>query len=99
MSKIPAHPNKLLFLIKEIFGWDEMIFDLIHTISKPKEPSTMSNTRSLIFPMSISRFFLPLTTVIGPFASFNFFLHNSEQGSFYGYDDWRWIIDHRRVYD
>ena len=59
-----------------------MIFDLMHTISKPKEPSTMSNTRSAIFPMSImllrsllhsinvSRFFLPLTTVMGPFASF-----------------------------
>ena len=26
---------------------------MIHTISKPKEPSTMSNTRSAISPMSI----------------------------------------------
>lgn len=65
---------------KEIF--QRMMLLLIHTISNPNEPSTMSNTRSAIFPMSIillrsllhstkvRRFFLPLTTVIGPFASF-----------------------------
>ena len=53
----------------------------MHTISKPREPSTMSNKRSAIFPIStiqlrsllhltkVSRFILPLTIVIGPFAS------------------------------
>ena len=54
---------------------------LIHTISKPNEPSIINRTRSAIFPTSImelrsllhsinvSRRFLPLTTVTGPLTS------------------------------
>ena len=67
-------------ILKRDFEGDEMIFNLIHTISKPKEPSTMSNNRSAIFPSQSyywgrrcifdkSRFILSLTTPIGPFAS------------------------------
>ena len=60
---------------------------MIHTISKQKEMPTMSNARSAISPTSIilcspllhstkaSRFILPLTTVIGPFAPFKVVLH------------------------
>lgn len=52
------------------------------TISKPKEPSIISKTKSAIFPMSIielrsllhsikvSLLFFPLTTVTGPLISF-----------------------------